>query len=175
MSFLASSQGSSDGLKKVVTEIGLLELNIRQHLFHTVTCEKDEDVQPGDVLLFDIENKTWFKHAALCYEPGLIIHKIGVQRNPDGSQEGEEKEGAIGEVKIDGIKRMLEQRTLFNVFRPNFRIQLEQLKRKVTAAMNKRHIYHLLKDNCIHFVLELLGMRDEYDEVVSEAKPLKQE
>ncbi|XP_054243954.1 uncharacterized protein LOC128972136 isoform X1 [Indicator indicator] len=114
-----------------------------------------KEKQPGDIVLVPIDDwvshYSFLKHAAVYLGDGEVIH---FQRVDDENDTGLVSKSSFQAAREAGGK--------FQIWRKRGGINLGELRRKVREAMNSETKYYTDTNNCIHFVLWLLGLADFY-------------
>ncbi|KAM6125302.1 uncharacterized protein FYN12_006873 [Phoenicopterus ruber ruber] len=128
----------------------------REEVFEEVSESK---MEPGDIVLFPLDGtsgvRKLFKHAGVYCGDGEVIHFQNTV-----------SEGNSGRIIKEGFNAMKTGRGECNIYRKKGGIDLNYIKSKVREAMNSKADYSLLKNNCIHFALSLLGLEDFAKELV---------
>ncbi|XP_071899431.1 uncharacterized protein [Anas platyrhynchos] len=121
---------------------------------------EESKLQPGDVLLFPLQNKPVFlaqifKHAAVYCGDEEIIHFQNTNDHANG-----------GQICKEGLHATLKKRGKCQTYRKKAGVDLDAFQKKVRKVMNSTAQYSLTGNNCIHFALYLLGLSDFYSEAV---------
>lgn len=145
---------------------------IGQH-FQDVDLD-DGNPQPGDLFLFQFQIPvpvTFLAHVGVYCGQGEIIQYEGTMSTRPVSLTDmistedlyrilQRLQGYVeGVVYKEGLHAMKHSRKLLRVLRKRGGVDTKVLERRVREAMNSiPPPYHLLKNNCVHFALKLLGM-----------------